>query len=394
MGTLHYMAPEQMERPRQVDHRADIYSLGVTLYEMLTGELPLGRFAPPSHKVQVDVRLDEVVLRALEREPERRFQHASDVKTAVELVSSSPGAAVAIAPRPDHARDAIRRRIRIPAAGLMLFGALNLVLVAMYALGSVVQLEEQGLDPVLDDLRELGPTILTGMALSIPIGVLAIVAGRRMLDLTGYRLAVTAGIASLLPCSLTFPLGVIVGVWALIVLNRDDVRTTFAALAEEVFPAPADDVRRQVQGPAIGLLLMAVVNLVGAPIILGVLVLSAIREGREIPHNLVGVIAVCIMIVSGLIWFAAIKMKRLEAYWMAVLGSVLAMIVTPGSIIGLLIGAWSLAVLSCREVRTAFATASEAREDSRRPDHRRQLPWNPRAFPDWAAGTHHDGLLD
>jgi len=58
-------------------------------YEMLTGELPLGRFAAPSQKVQVDVRLDEVVLRALEKEPERRYQQASQVKTAVETIAST-----------------------------------------------------------------------------------------------------------------------------------------------------------------------------------------------------------------------------------------------------------------------------------------------------------------
>ncbi|HET6883957.1 MAG TPA: protein kinase, partial [Pirellulales bacterium] len=88
MGTPLYMAPEQMQGSHAVDHRADIYSLGVVFYEMLTGELPLGRFAPPSQKVEVDMRLDEVVLRALEREPDRRYQHASDLKTDVEAIAS------------------------------------------------------------------------------------------------------------------------------------------------------------------------------------------------------------------------------------------------------------------------------------------------------------------
>ncbi|MBA7701521.1 Serine/threonine-protein kinase PknB [subsurface metagenome] len=88
MGTPHYMAPEQIEHPDQVDHRADIFSLGVVFYEMLTRELPLGRFAPPSQKVKVDVKLDEVVLRTLEKEPERRYQHASEVKTDVEKIRS------------------------------------------------------------------------------------------------------------------------------------------------------------------------------------------------------------------------------------------------------------------------------------------------------------------
>jgi tRNA A-37 threonylcarbamoyl transferase component Bud32 len=90
MGTLHYMAPEQMEAPAAVDHRADIYSLGVVFYEMLTGRLPLGRFDPPSRRVRVDVRLDEVVLHALEREPRRRYQHAGDVKTDVEAIAGGP----------------------------------------------------------------------------------------------------------------------------------------------------------------------------------------------------------------------------------------------------------------------------------------------------------------
>ncbi len=106
VGTLRYLAPEQMEKPLEVDHRADIYSLGVVFYEMLTGELPLGRFAAPSQKAQVDVRLDEVVFRALEKEPERRYQHVSEVKTDVESVSIprvSPSTVSSASPEPAKA---------------------------------------------------------------------------------------------------------------------------------------------------------------------------------------------------------------------------------------------------------------------------------------------------
>ena len=86
MGTPHYMAPEQVERPLSVDHRADLYSLGVVFYELLTGELPLGRFNPPSNKVAIDVRLDQVVLRSLEKEPELRYQTANELETDVHNV--------------------------------------------------------------------------------------------------------------------------------------------------------------------------------------------------------------------------------------------------------------------------------------------------------------------
>jgi serine/threonine protein kinase len=89
IGTPQYMAPEQTEHPSDVDHRADIYALGVVFYQMLTGELPGKDLQAPSRKVQIDVKLDEIVLRALEETPERRYQTTLEFRTALDGLPSA-----------------------------------------------------------------------------------------------------------------------------------------------------------------------------------------------------------------------------------------------------------------------------------------------------------------
>jgi len=84
LGTLAYMAPEQVEKPADVDHRADIYSLGVVFYEMLTGELPLGRFPTPSEASGIDPRLDGIVMRTLEKKQSKRPDSAKELRTEIE----------------------------------------------------------------------------------------------------------------------------------------------------------------------------------------------------------------------------------------------------------------------------------------------------------------------
>lgn len=222
LGTLHYMAPEQLERPLEVDHRADIYALGVTFYEMLTGELPLGRFALPSQKALVDVRLDEVVLRTLERQPERRYQHASDVKSAVQ----SCDAGSAPATNSSELVQETSRRLRAPAYALISYGCVLLAVVGVYLAGSMIQWQNDRIRETFDYIKGPGQMLVVGLALSVPIGFLAIIAGLRMLKCESYVLACVAAVLVMVPTT-PFVFGFPIGIWVLVALNSSRVRAAF-----------------------------------------------------------------------------------------------------------------------------------------------------------------------
>src|SRR6266700_2698521 len=102
VGTPEYMAPEQV-RARHGDERTDLYSLGVILYEMLTGQLPwsgenaqqimhakLEEYPTPPRELRPEIppALEEVVLHALERRPERRPESALELREALAHLDS------------------------------------------------------------------------------------------------------------------------------------------------------------------------------------------------------------------------------------------------------------------------------------------------------------------
>ncbi len=92
MGTASYMAPEQAVDAKSAGPRADVYSLGVMLYETLTGELPIGQFDPPSSKKpELDKRIDGIIARCLRPNPDDRYPSVSaliqDLEKVVQLSS-------------------------------------------------------------------------------------------------------------------------------------------------------------------------------------------------------------------------------------------------------------------------------------------------------------------
>ncbi len=104
-GTLYYLSPEQVKGSADLNHRSDLYSAGMMIYEMFTGDLPFDRDAgefgimkaivekklpvPSTFNKDLPRDLDKIIMKALEKEPARRFQNAEEMCTAFEALEQS-----------------------------------------------------------------------------------------------------------------------------------------------------------------------------------------------------------------------------------------------------------------------------------------------------------------
>ena len=334
MGTPHYMAPEQVEHPKEVDHRADIYSLGVVFYQMLTGELPLGEFEPPSRKVVIDVRLDEVVLRALEREPSRRYQQVSEVRTQVETIAGSraPGLSPIVSSR------------------------------------KTVLVGTRGGKPVV---------YWPGVALASVLTAAALTTGGVLFDLLLYRLTGISVMGWWLLPAIPLATAVVIGscIWRgyrtpigrLISLDPQPVPEPSPRSPETM--EQIERSRQDVQAPAIGLLVAVGINLAVLLALVAIVTMQgnifdrtmANPSGGGAVHTVVEpvlpyfVVLPVGLLFNGVIFWGATRMMQLRNRSLAITAAILALIAAPGNLIGLPMGIWALVVLNRREVRAAFS---------------------------------------
>ena len=112
IGTVNYISPEQASG-QSVDEKSDVYSVGIMLYEMLTGKLPFTAespvavammqvndvpVAPREHNQNIPVGLEQIILKAMSKKPEERFNCASSMEKALDYFVKNPGTVFSGAP--------------------------------------------------------------------------------------------------------------------------------------------------------------------------------------------------------------------------------------------------------------------------------------------------------
>jgi serine/threonine protein kinase len=140
-GTPHYTAPEVVSRPERVDTRADIFSIGVMLHELLTGKLPADDPRAPSAVAGCDPRFDTIVRRATHPAPEMRYPDAAtmarEVHNLTEALAGPKLRAVAVTPRRFAPPSHTTRHLPLPAPQRKSTSATPLVVVVIFALAAI-----------------------------------------------------------------------------------------------------------------------------------------------------------------------------------------------------------------------------------------------------------------
>jgi hypothetical protein len=217
---------------------------------MLTGGLPLGHFAVPSQRAPVDAQTDVLILRALAKEPELRYQHAHEMKAAIvalqqrfqaslQLVGAArpavgvgnsapatalwPTASPAQALEDDAQTQILRHQLQVPAFGVLTTGIVSWLWCLGWLIATFVDYESAIQYPSIT----LG--VLLYQALAFIQGMIAVRGAWRMRNLEDYDFATLAVLLAMLPLSVSTLIGIPVGIWALRTLRKPEVIAAFKA---------------------------------------------------------------------------------------------------------------------------------------------------------------------
>ncbi|NLT71059.1 MAG: protein kinase, partial [Verrucomicrobiaceae bacterium] len=154
VGTPDYVAPEALDSDAKPDHRADLYAVGVMLYQMLTGKVPRGRYQSPSEiDSEIDPRIDEIVGKAMESNPDDRYANAPDMRSDLDRLFSEPmarveaGEASAAVAAAVPVTNSVRGKEKISAGWI--YGGIGLA--AALVVGAVVFASRSGSPPAAVD---------------------------------------------------------------------------------------------------------------------------------------------------------------------------------------------------------------------------------------------------